>query len=70
MTESEYLTYPAAAEFLRARGLPIAVTTLRRYVSQRRLTYHKANRRVVFRASDLLAWLEAGRVQPVARGTR
>ena len=70
MIESKYLTYRTAVMFLTERGLPIAEATLRRYVSQRRLPFYKANRRVVFRTADLLAWLEAGRVEPVAKGSR
>lgn len=60
-----HVTYTGASEWFRARGVPIAAPTLRRMISEGRGPVHvKLDKRVLFRESDLEAFLEARRVEP------
>lgn len=65
MTRHQYLTIEQAAE-----AFPGVLTTrlLRRLVQQRRVPFSYAGRRVVLREDDLVAYLEAGRVEPPQLG--
>ncbi|MGI8807411.1 MAG: helix-turn-helix domain-containing protein [Acidimicrobiales bacterium] len=53
-----------------ARYLGITEVFVRRLVHERRLRYYKLGKFVRFRAADLDAWIEAGRVEPTVRRPR
>ena len=59
-----YLTYGLAAEFLNKLGVPIAETSLRRMVSQKRVPFIKLDKRGVFDPDRLIAWLNDRAVEP------
>ncbi len=61
-----FLTYDRATEYLNEKGMPIAESSLRRLVSQRRVPFMKVTKRVLFDPAKLDAWIEAAAVE--ARG--
>ncbi len=56
---ASYLTVRAAGERYPALG----ERYLRRLIAQRQIAFHRAGRKVLLRADDLEAFLEAGRVE-------
>jgi excisionase family DNA binding protein len=63
MTSTEhYLTVAEAATFLNT-----SERFVRRLVSERRIAFHHVGRHVRFAVSDLDAFVQAGRVEPVTR---
>lgn len=59
---SSYLTVVDAAAYLNT-----SVRFVRRLVSERRIAFHKVGTHVRIAVSDLDAFVQAGRVEPVAR---
>ena len=59
--EVKYLTVPEAASYLNT-----SVRFVRRLVAERRIAFHKFGSHVRFAISDLDAFVEAGRVEPVS----
>ena len=62
--ERNYLNVQEAAEYLNT-----SVRFVRRLVAERRVTFHKIGRHVRFAASDLDAFVEAGRVEAITTAT-
>jgi excisionase family DNA binding protein len=63
MTSTErYLTVAEAAAFLNT-----SERFVRRLVSERRVAFHHLGRHVRFAVSDLQAFVQAGRIEPVTR---
>ncbi|MCZ9328703.1 excisionase family DNA-binding protein [Nocardia farcinica] len=60
-TRSEYVTVEGAAEYLGT-----GERFIRRLVAERRITFYKVGTHVRFKVSDLEAFAQAGRVEPVA----
>lgn len=67
-------THLASAELLDVDGaasyLGVSVAFIRRLVHERRIRYYKLGKFVRFRAADLDAFVEAGRVEPNLRRLR
>ena len=62
MSATEFLDRPAAAEYIKAKGLPIAPGTLRKYATVGGgPKFRHFGRRVVYSPADLDAWI-AGRL--------
>ncbi|WP_040704070.1 helix-turn-helix domain-containing protein [Nocardia takedensis] len=57
---AEYLTVDQAAEYLGT-----GVRFIRRIVAERRVVFYKVGNHVRFKAADLEAFAQAGRVEPV-----
>jgi excisionase family DNA binding protein len=58
-----YLTIDQAAELL-----GMSVRYVRRLVAERRIAFHKYGRSVRLAESDLVAFAESGRVEPLTTG--
>ncbi len=54
-SKGEVLTFREAHEFLK-----ISAPTLRRWVADRKIPYHKAGRQLRFLKDELLEWLKKG----------
>jgi hypothetical protein len=66
-TSDELLRSTAAARYLGGRGTPIAETTMRQWRYRGYgPPYSHVGKFVVYRRSDLDAWLEANRIDPEA----
>ncbi len=59
-----YLTYSQASAHLASLGVPLAVNTLRRMVSQKRIPHTKLSKRVLFDRETLAEWLKSRAVEP------
>ncbi|WP_433681198.1 helix-turn-helix domain-containing protein [Nocardia sp. CA-119907] len=57
---SEYLDVEGAAEYLGT-----GVRFVRRLVAERRVVFYKVGSHVRFKVSDLEAYVQAGRVEPI-----
>lgn len=57
-----YLTVPEAATYLNT-----SVRFVRRLVAERRIAFHKLGAHVRLAQSDLEAFVQAGRVEPIGR---
>jgi len=65
MPVEKYLTRKEAAEYCRARGLPIAPTTLAKFVSEGGgPPYYRFGRAAVYWPADLDAWITERLGQP------
>ncbi|WP_280471421.1 helix-turn-helix domain-containing protein [Nocardia cyriacigeorgica] len=58
--QAQYLSVPEAAVYLGT-----GVRFIRRLVAERRVVFYKVGGHIRFRVSDLEAYVEAGRVEPV-----
>ena len=56
----QYLTVPETAAYLNT-----SVRFVRRLVAERRIAFHKVGSHVRFALSDLDAWLQEARVEPI-----
>jgi excisionase family DNA binding protein len=61
---NHYLTVEEAAEYLNT-----GVRFVRRLIAERRVAFHKAGSHVRFAVADLEAFMQAGRVEPITRGS-
>jgi excisionase family DNA binding protein len=61
MTTSKYMTVSEAADYLNT-----SVRFVRRLIAERRVAFHKIGRHVRLAVADLDAFVEAGRVAPIA----
>jgi len=57
---AQYLTVPEAAAYLNT-----SVRFVRRLIAERRIAFHHLGRHVRLRVTDLEAFVQAGRVEPV-----
>ncbi len=57
---AHYLTVPEAAAYLNT-----SVRFVRRLIAERRIAFHHMGRHVRLRVTDLEAFVQAGRVEPV-----
>ena len=64
------LTYPEAVAALDQHGFPVTESTLRHWVSARKVAFLKFGRRVLFDEEDLLNSLPVTRVEPRGRHER
>jgi excisionase family DNA binding protein len=62
--EAKYLNVQQAAEYLNT-----SVRFIRRLVAERRIAFHKAGTHVRLAVTDLDAFMQAGRVEPITRGS-
>jgi len=58
-----YLTIEELAEYLK-----LAVQTIRRYVLNKEIPYHKIKKVIRFRLSEIEAWVESGALVPSVTG--
>lgn len=63
-TQAKYLKVPEAAEYLN-----MSVRFVRRLIAERRIAFHKAGTHVRIAVDDLDAFMQAGRVEPITRGS-
>ncbi|MFC5140537.1 helix-turn-helix domain-containing protein [Actinomycetospora rhizophila] len=61
---AKYLSVPAAAEYLAT-----SERFMRRLVAERRIAFHHVGRHVRFAVTDLDAFVQAGRVEPITRAS-
>lgn len=61
---TKYLTVPEAADHLNT-----SVRFVRRLIAERRIAFHKVGAHVRIAVVDLDAFVLAGRVEPIARGS-
>ncbi|PXY35240.1 DNA-binding protein [Prauserella coralliicola] len=62
--QAKYLTVQQAADYLNT-----SVRFIRRLVAERRIAFHKAGAHVRLAVSDLDAFMQAGRVEPITRSS-
>ncbi|MFI5607562.1 excisionase family DNA-binding protein [Amycolatopsis sp. NPDC051903] len=62
--ETKYLTVDEAAEYLNTGG-----RFVRRLIAERRIAFHKAGAHVRLAVADLEEFMQAGRVEPITRGS-
>jgi excisionase family DNA binding protein len=61
---TKYLTVPEAAEHLNT-----SVRFVRRLIAERRIAFHKVGSHVRIAVTDLDAFVQAGRVEPITRAS-
>ncbi|CCG41812.1 helix-turn-helix transcriptional regulator [Magnetospirillum molischianum] len=67
MSNQTFLDRPGAADYIKAKGLPISAGTLRKYATVGGgPRFQKFGRRVVYNPSDLDAWVDGRLTGPLS----